>query len=172
MDRIKINNSSMVEFSDNGTIVYFNINIKELFNVTANYPGMRSSIRKAFETSKRYIPIKTGLMRSSYTLEYISVEVIRVFFDPDKILGKTRLGVIVKDYYPRYLVEKSKTFNWLDIVMKQFIDSLISDVKQLKKMKDTEDALTITAALLFLKQFDNQYKEKIEKYKEEQKRGG
>lgn len=165
MAKIKIDTSSTIQFSEDGEVVYFMVNIKELFNISSNYNGMKSIIRKAFGISKQYVPIKTGLMRSSYTLEYISSDVIRLFFDPTKILGKTRLGVVVKTYYPRYLVEKSKTFNWLDVVMKKFLDSLIGDVKALKKQKDIEDALSLAAALLFMKQFNDQYIEKQKKYK-------
>jgi len=111
MAKIKINTSSTIQFSEDGEVVYFIVNIKELFNVSSNYNGMKSIIRKAFEISKRFVPIKTGLMRSSYTLEYISSDVVRLYFDPNKILGKTRLGRVVQTYYPKYLVEKSKTFN-------------------------------------------------------------
>ena len=171
MARIKIETSSTIQFSENGEVVYFIVNIKELFNVSSNYNGMKSIIRKAFEKSKRYVPIKTGLMRSSYTLEYVNSDVVRLFFDPNKILGKTRLGKVVKTYYPKYLVEKAKTFNWLDVVMKQFLDSLIADVKALQIKKDLEDALTLAAALAFIKRFNDQYKEKQKEYKETQARG-
>ena len=170
MNKIKIDTSSTIQFSDNGEVVYFNVNIKELFNVSTNYNGIKSIIRKAFTISKQFVPIKTGLMRLSYTLEYINSDVVYIYFDPQKILGKTRLGRVVQTYYPKYLVEKSKTFNWLDIVMKKFLDSLIADMRALKKMKDTEDALSLTVALLFLKRFNDEYIEKQNKYKEEQSR--
>ena len=169
-NKIKIDTSSSIQFSDDGNLVYFNVNIKDLFNVSSNYPGIKSLIRKAFTLSKQYIPIKTGLMRSSYTIEYISSDVAQIYFDPAKIVGRTRLGRTVKEYYPKYLIEKVKTFNWLDIVMKHFFNTLINDMIKLKKNQEDIDKLSIAAALLFLKQFDEQFKEKQEKYKKTQNR--
>ena len=111
MEKIKLNTSTTIQFSDSDDVVFFLVNIQEMFNVSSNYNGMKSIIRSVFEISKRFVPFKTGLMRSSYTLEYINADVVRLFFDPAKILGKTRLGRTVRTYYPKYLIMKPKTAN-------------------------------------------------------------
>jgi hypothetical protein len=54
--------------------------------------------------------------------------------------------------------------------MKKFLDSLIADMRALKKQKDTEDALSLAVALLFMKRFNDEYIEKQNKYKEDQSR--
>ena len=76
------------EFSDDGPLVYFNVNIKQLFEVNATYPGMRRAVRRAFDATKKYVPYKTGLLRSSYTVDLLNKEIYMVYFDPQPLMSK------------------------------------------------------------------------------------
>lgn len=155
------------EYDDRGELVYFIVNIYELFGVEISYPGLRRVIRKAYRDSKRVTPIDTGLMRSSYTLQFMSNRRVMLFFDPNKILGKTRGGKKVTTYYPKYLVEKKATFNWMDVLMNSFFLSLLAGVREINrkhKDKDKRDKIIKTTAMLaFYKLFKDQMKETIEK---------
>jgi len=87
------------------------VNVEELFKVNLSYPGILNILKKAFNESKKFIPVWTGLMKSSYTMDRINNTAVMIYFDPQKILGKKRLGRVVKVYYPKYLKDKSTTFN-------------------------------------------------------------
>lgn len=159
---MKINTSYTMEFEDDGSLVYFKVNVKELFDINLLYPGIVTALNKAFRYSKKFIPVKTGLMKSSYTMDRINNEAVMVYFDPQKILGKKRLGRIVKVYYPQYLKEYSSRFNWLDIIMRNFFNELISNVKQLDKKQKEKSKINLIAALAFLKILEDNYKKKKE----------
>ncbi len=59
---MKLNTNISFQFSDKDNLVYFIVDIKELFDVSLSYPGIRTSLRKAFNNSKKFIPVDTGLM--------------------------------------------------------------------------------------------------------------
>ena len=158
---MKINSSAHIQFSDDGSLVYFNINVKELFDVNLRYPGIKNALNVAFSESKSVVPIKTGLMRRSYTMDILNEDTIRVYFDPNKIVGQKRLGTVVKEYYPKYLKEHSKTFNWLDVVMSKFLKSLYLSAKELERKKERDDAFKLVAFLALYKTFINQLDKKI-----------
>lgn len=158
---MKIASNFNMQFSDDGNLVYFNINVRELFEVNLGYPGLMNALKTAFRESKDTIPYKTGLLRRSYSMDRLNEETIRVYFDPSKIVGATRLGRPVDVYYPKYLKEKSKTFNWLDIVMRRFLRTLLVEVRSMNEKKQKEDILKTTAFLVFYEVFRKQLQEKI-----------
>lgn len=158
---MKIASNFNMQFSDDGNLVYFNINTRELFNVPLSYPGLLNIIKIAFRESKSEIPFKTGLLRRSYSMDRINDETVRIYFDPSKIIGSNRSGRPVDVYYPKYLKEKSKTFNWLDLIMRKFLRVLISEVRNMNKEKQKEDMLKTAALLLFYKIFTDDLKNKI-----------
>ena len=153
-------NNINIQYSDTGNLVYFYIDVKEMFGVTLSQPGMMNAIRIAMRESKSVIPDKTGLLRRSYSLLKDSNHRVMIFFDPAKIVGANRRGQTVKTYYPKYLAEKAKTFGWLDIVIRRFLMVLIAEVKILKKKQDT---INIATALALYKLFIESLKQKIKK---------
>jgi hypothetical protein len=165
MEGIVLAQSYTMQFSEDGGLVYFLINVKELFNVSLSYPGIRSAIKKAFNESKQYIPVRTGLMKRSYTIDSVNNDTMIIYFDPAKIVGKTILGRVVKEYYPKYLSQTQARFNFLDIIMKNFYKVLISEVKQIKQQKDTENLLSMVAAMVFIQTMNDSFKKKIQNNK-------
>lgn len=153
--------------SNQGDIVFFIVNVKELFGMTLDSPGMKSALNAAFDESRKYIPIDTGLMRRSYTMRRISDDQVYVYFDPAKILGQKRKGITVDDYYPKYLAEKAKTFNWLTIVMSHFYDKLFAAVKgSAMLMRDSTldgDGLDIGRYSEFMKEMMADYGDRLKK---------
>lgn len=129
-----------------GDYVFWLVNVKELFNIDLNYPGIKTALNNSLKEAKSVTPIDTGLLRSSLTLRQLDNFRVEVFFDPNKIVGKIRKGREVKDYYPKYLAEHAKTFNWLAICIKHFYDKLYEEVRQMYKKqqnkfdKDFDDA--------------------------------
>lgn len=127
-------------------VVFFIVNVKELFNIDLNYPGIKTALNSAFRESKTYVPTDTGLTKRSYTMEMLDDFRVRCFFDPDKIVGQVRKGRVVKDYYVQYIAEHASRFNWLTIVIKKFYDKLYEEVRQMYKKqqnkfdKDFDDA--------------------------------
>lgn len=158
---MRIDTSVNIQFSDDGNLVYFNVNTDELFDVNLSYPGMMNALKKAVRDSKEVVPFQTGLLRRSYSMDVLNQSTVRVYFDPSKIKGATRLGRVVTEYYPKYLKDKAKTFNWLDLVMRRFLKSLIVEIREMNKQKQREDALKLAALLLFYKMFNDNLKEKI-----------
>lgn len=158
---MRIDTSANIQFSDDGNLVYFNVNTDELFDVNLSYPGMMNALKKAVRDSKEVVPFQTGLLRRSYSMDVLNQSTVRVYFDPSKIKGATRLGRVVTEYYPKYLKDKAKTFNWLDLVMRRFLKSLIVEIREMNKQKQREDALKLAALLLFYKMFNDNLKEKI-----------
>jgi len=170
MSELQVNSSYTMTFSDDGSLVYFIADIRELFNVPTSYPGIKTIIKTAFNHSKQYIPFKTGLLRRSYTLEYFGSDLVKIYFDPSKIVGSSRNGRTVESYYAKYLKEKEKTFNWLMIIMKHFYDILIKEVRKLKEKEKNITILSLTFAIMFLDSFNKQYNNKKEEYKLQQRR--
>ena len=154
--------STDFEFSDDGELVYFTVNVKELFKVSLNYPGMRSAVKQAFKVSKNFVPVDTGLMKKSYTLKYINKDVVMCVFDPQKIVGSKRGKYTVKTYYPKYLKDTTKRWNWLDIIMKHFYSSLVTSAKSLEK-KDKKGSMSLIVAAGFLTSFMDNYNDKLKK---------
>ena len=153
------------KYSETGQLVYFQVNIKELFGVDLNTPGVPTACNYAFNVSKAAVPIKTGLMLRAYTIEKVSSTTVRCYFDPKKIIGKKRLGVIVKHYYPALLFKFPNRLNWLDLVIKRFYDTLKEEMKKIaKKNKDVDDegfaAFWLAYMLLFKKKQKERQKQK------------
>lgn len=175
--------------SQNADLVYFNVDVKELFGITLDYPGLKGALNAALEAGRAVTPIDTGLLRRSMTMRQLNDHAVVVFYDPKKIVGAIRKGVKVKDYYPKFLEDHAKTFNWLAIVIKHFYDELFARVKLLKKKepkpvpnpedkptevipvsipenstihkKSTNNSLIdMTVGLLFLQSLNRQYQEK------------
>lgn len=131
--------SNQIKFQDTGDIVYFICDVKELFNVDLNTPGVRKALNHAFNMSKSAVPYATGLMLKSYTIEQISQTAVRCYFDPQKILGQVRLGKEVKYYYPGVLKKYSSRFNWMDILVKKFYENLKINMETLKTKTNNND---------------------------------
>jgi len=124
-----------------GSIVFFQCDLEEMFGINLDYPGIRSALNDAFANSKHYIPVETGLMKSSYTMRPKSDTLVECFFDPDKIIGQMRKGHKVEEYYPQFVGSSgggNRAWNWLTIVMNHFYDTLIADVKSLSKKKEAK----------------------------------
>lgn len=132
-----------------GTVVFFQCDLMEMFGINLDYPGIKGALNDAFANSKHYIPVETGLMKSSYTMRPKSDTLVECFFDPDKIIGQMRKGHKVEEYYPQYVGSSgggNRAWNWLTIVMNHFYDTLIANVRSLSKKKEakkrTEDGRT------------------------------
>ena len=165
-------------------VVFFIVDVQELFNVNLSFRGIIKCLNAAFMESKRYVPVATGLLKRSYTMERLDDHRVRCFFDPNKIVGQTRDGVVVKDYYPQYIAEHASRFNWLTIVIKKFYDKLYGEAKKLfKSQKDNpikqkdpnKQQMFMFGVTEFMKELNQKYKtSKIEakelKEKEEAER--
>lgn len=157
-----------------GDEVFFIVNIKELFNVDLNYPGVKTALNYALQAGKSVTPYDTGLMRRSLSLMKLDDYRVKVFYDPRKIIGQKRDGYLVKDYYPIYLSEKAATFNFLTIVMKHFYDALFSMMKSNQKKRDDNEnvGIDLYMAVVFMEQLKLEYekkKEEAKKLREEEK---
>lgn len=156
-----------IQIQDEGDLVYFICDVKELFGVDLNTTGVKNALNYAFNVSKSVVPIQTGLMLRSYTIKQISSTAIMCFFDPKKIVGQKRLGKVVKEYYPQYLKKYPKRFNWMDIIVKKFYENLKIEMKKLKKKNDKIDFENFDLfwiALILL------YNQKVKKEKERRKK--
>lgn len=134
-----MNSDYNIKYSETGKLVFFEVDMKELFNVDLNTPGVASALNYAFNVSKSAVPVDTGLMLKSYTMEKISSTVVRCFFDPKKIIGKKRKKQIVKEYYPQFLVNYPSRVNWLDLVIKRFYDALLLQMEKVAKKNSEVD---------------------------------
>lgn len=124
-----------------GGIVFFQVDLAEMFGINLDYPGIKGALNSAFFESKRYIPVDTGLMKSSYTMRPKSDTLVECFFDPDKIIGQMRKGQKVEDYYPQFVGSSgagNRAWNWLTIVMNHFYDKLIGEVRALSKKPEAK----------------------------------
>lgn len=129
-----MNSHYSIRYDDHGLIVYFDVDIGELFGIDLYTTGVRTALNQAFQEAKKVIPYKTGLMRRSFTMIRVSSYTkLRCYFDPKKILGVKRLGKVVTEYYPRYLVQYPKRYNWLDLVMLKFFATLKLEMSRLAK---------------------------------------
>lgn len=144
-------NLTGIELQDSGDLVYFLLDLEVLFNINLSYEGIKSLLRQAFNISRSYVPYRTGTLRKSMTMEFIENNKVLVYFDPFKILGK-KIGKksIISTYYPKYLKDKPKTFNWLDIIFKSFIDSLTGSIRKLIEEEQARIEQEESAKFLYL----------------------
>ena len=116
-------------------IVFFRVNLNEMFGVDINYRGMKKCLNTAFLACKKFVPIDTGLTYRSFTQKQLTDYEIEYFFDPAKIVGKTRKGVVVKDYYVKYIAASPKNYSWLTKVIYEFYETLFREVSHLPRAK-------------------------------------
>lgn len=116
-------------------VVFFRVNLKEMFGVDINYRGMRKCLNTAFMSCKQYVPFDTGITYRSFTQKQLTDYEIEYFFDPKKVIGQTRKGVVVKDYYVKYIASTPKNYSWLTKVMYDFYETLFREVSHLPKAK-------------------------------------
>lgn len=149
--------------------VFFIVNVKELFNIDLNFPGIKGALNAAFMYSKQFVPVDTGMTKRSYTMHQIDNYSVKCFFDPNKIVGQKRNGVIVKDYYVKYIAEHASRFNWMQILIKNFYDELYKQMRSLQKKHpegtDKSGSIAFSVFLIFKELFDNEYKAKKEEAK-------
>ena len=116
-------------------IVFFRVNLNEMFGVDINYRGMKKCLNTAFMSCKKYIPYDTGITYRSFTQKQLTDYEIEYFFDPKKVVGQTRKGVIVKDYYVKYIASTPKNYSWLTKVIYEFYETLFREVSHLPRAK-------------------------------------
>ena len=155
-----------IQYSDTGKLVYFQVDMMELFHIDLSTPGVPTALNHAFNVSKSAVPVKTGLMLRSYTMDKISSTTVRCYFDPEKIIGKKRLGKVVKEYYPQYLVNYPSRVNWLDLVIKRFYDALMVEMEKLSKKNKNIDMDNYYLFMLLLIQAMKKKVEEEKKLKE------
>lgn len=161
-----------MEFSDDGLLVYFKVNVRELFGVYLDEPGVMSALNAAFKASRELVPVRTGLMKRSYTMDKLSNESVICYFDRSKIIGQERFGHKVKVYYPSYLKEYASRLTWLDLIMKRFYNTLITELKDINKKKK-EKPIVMDNFRVFWKEFLVSFElKKKEARKELQKQKG
>lgn len=165
-----MNSHYNIQYSERGQLVYFDVDMKELFNVNLSFPGVISALNKAFNVSKSVVPIKTGLMLRSYTMKKISSSKVRCFFDPKKIVGQKRLGRIVKEYYPQYLVDTPKRYDWLQILIMKFYKALEIEMLKLSKENKEVNMDLFYIFLLMLIHYQKKRKEEEKKRLAEEKK--
>lgn len=165
-----MNSDYKIKYSDTGKLVYFEADVKELFNVDLSTPGVIVALNYAFNVSKSAVPVKTGLMLRSYRIDKISNTTVRCYFDPKRIIGKKRLGKVVKEYYPQYLVRYPSRLNWLDIVIKRFYETLKIEMGKLAKTNEKIDQKNFNQFFLLLIATMNQKTEQEKKFREEQEK--
>lgn len=158
-----MNSDYNIQYSERGQLVYFEVDMKELFDVNLNTPGVISALNYAFRVSKKAVPVKTGLMLRSYTMKKISSFAVRCYFDPEKIIGKTRLGRTVTEYYPQYLVDTPKRYDWLQVLIKKFYDALRFQMEALARKNEKIKLDTFYLFLLLL--LEDQERRKKEEMK-------
>ena len=61
MEGIVLAQSYTMQFSEDGGLVYFMVNVKELFNVSLSYPGIRNAVKKAFNGIKTIYTCKNRI---------------------------------------------------------------------------------------------------------------
>ena len=158
-----MNSHYNIQYDDEGLIVYFDIDIVELFGVDLNTTGVKSALNQAFQSARKVIPYRTGLMRRSFTMIKVSSDKkVRCYFDPKKILGVKRLGKIVTEYYPRYLIQYAKRYNWLDLVILRFLTTL--ELEMLKLAKTNKEIDTVNFGK-FMSTFRKKQRAKIKEEK-------
>ena len=103
-----------------GEEVFFLVDIYELFGVDIDTPGIKGCLNKAFIACKKYIPYDSGLTFRSFTQMALDNHRIRYFFDKNKIVGQTRKGKVVEDYYVVYIDQSAKNYSWLTKVIYEY----------------------------------------------------
>lgn len=116
-------------------IVFFRVNLNEMFGVDINYRGMKKCLNTAFISCKKYIPFDTGITYRSFTQKHLTDYEIEYFFDPAKVIGKVRKGVVVKEYYVKYIASSPKNYSWLTKVIYEFYETLFREVSRLPRAK-------------------------------------
>lgn len=116
-------------------IVFFRVNLNEMFGVDINYRGMKKCLNTAFISCKKYIPFDTGITYRSFTQKQLTDYEIEYFFDPAKVIGKVRKGVVVKEYYVKYIASSPKNYSWLTKVIYEFYETLFREVSHLPRAK-------------------------------------
>lgn len=165
-----MNSDHSIQYSERGQLVYFEVDIKELFNVNLSFPGVISALNKAFNVSKTAVPVKTGLMLRSYTMKKVSSSKVRCYFDPKKIVGQKRLGRIVKEYYPQYLVDTPKRYDWLHVLIMKFYRALEIEMLKLSKENKEVSMEIFYMFLLMLIHYHRKRKEEEKKRLAEEKK--
>lgn len=128
--------------AEQGQLVYFDVYLDEMFGIDLDYPGIKGALNAAFFESKRYVPVDTGLMKSSYVMRPKSDTLIECLFDPAKIVGQMRKGRKVTEYYPQWVGTSgpgNSAWEWLTTVVSKFIGKLMSEVKALGKSQTAKD---------------------------------
>lgn len=118
-----------------GDIVFFRIDVNELFGITLDYPGIRTCLNNAFVGCKKYIPYDTGITYRSFTKKKINDHIMEYFFDPNKVIGQNRKGKIVEQYYVQYIASTPKNYSWLTKVIYEFYEIMFKEVGQLKRAR-------------------------------------
>lgn len=141
--------------------VYWRVDVNELFGIDLTYKGITTALNQALQAAKIVTPIETGLLRRSLSLKKINDTTVECYFDRKKIVGRIRKGITVTDYYPKYLSEHPKTFNWLSICIKHFYDELFKQMKILKHKEKVDDERIIRFAMfeIFYDDLNASYKE-------------
>ena len=119
-----------------GDVVYFIIDLEEMFGISLDYPGIKGALNNAFFESRQYVPVDTGLMKRSYSMKPRSDAVVECLFDPTEIIGQTRKGRVVDEYYPKFVGSSgagNSAWNWLTIVVSHFVKRLIAEVRALQR---------------------------------------
>lgn len=119
-----------------GDYVFFRVNLKDMFGVGINYPGIKKCLNTAFLECKQYIPYDTGITYRSFTQKMLNEDTIENFFDPKKVLGQNRKGHIVDTYYVAYIASTPKNYSWLTKVIYQYYETLFREVSKLKKARE------------------------------------
>ena len=114
-----------------GEEVFFLVDIYELFGIDIDTPGIKTCLNKAFQACKKYVPFDTGLTLRSFTQMALDNHRIRYFFDKNKIVGQTRKGKVVEDYYVVYISESAKNYSWLTRVIYEYYEVLFDEVKKM-----------------------------------------
>ena len=114
-----------------GEIVFFRVDVYELFGVTIETPGIKKCLNIAYLECQKYCPVKTGLMKRSFTMKVLSDHQVELFFDPNKIIGQTRLGKVVETYYPMFVAETAKNYSFLTRMIYSFHETLFDEVKKM-----------------------------------------
>lgn len=119
-----------------GDIVFFRIDVYEMFNINLDYPGIKSCLNKAYLGCRKYIPYDTGITYRSFTPKVINDHTMEYFFDPAKVIGQNRKGKVVSEYYVQYIAATPKNYSWLTKVIYDFYEIFFREVSKLKKAKE------------------------------------
>ena len=167
----KLRETVTEQVHNQGQEVFFITDIYELFGVPISYPGMVSAINAAFMAAKNVTPYKTGYSRKAFVMARLDDHRVKLYYDRSKIVGGMRLGKKVETYYPIWWFENSKLFNFLDIIMKKWYDTLYSNVRKLFMNNDVmfgndPNKPSFAGFEVFIKEFNKLYYAKKEEAKQ------